>query len=273
MEVAMTAAVLGAIVGLILGLTGAGGGILAVPLLVFGLHLPMVQSAPVALIAVGLASAVGAALGLRDGIVRYRAATLIGAAGMAVAPVGVRLATIAPNGPLAIGFAGVLALVALRMFRASLRAAPAPDGGRTRPPPCALDASSGRLAWTLPCARALAGTGIVSGLLSGLLGVGGGFVIVPSLSRYTDLGSRSVAATSLAIIALVSVGGVGAAVVQQTIAWPIALPFSAGAAAALLLARRFAARTDAARLQQAFAITSGVAAGLMVCQGLGWIGR
>lgn len=60
-------AALGACVGLILGLTGAGGAIMAVPLLVFGLHLQVAQAAPIALLAVGLAAALGAALGLRAG--------------------------------------------------------------------------------------------------------------------------------------------------------------------------------------------------------------
>ena len=69
---------MGAAVGIVLALTGAGGGILAVPLLVFGLHLQMSQAAPVGLLAVGLAASVGALLGLREGVVRYRAALLIG---------------------------------------------------------------------------------------------------------------------------------------------------------------------------------------------------
>ncbi|MGK9867820.1 sulfite exporter TauE/SafE family protein, partial [Salmonella enterica subsp. enterica] len=60
---------LGAIIGAVLALTGAGGGILAVPLLVFGLGLSMVEAAPIGLLAVGLAAGVGAVLGLRKGVV------------------------------------------------------------------------------------------------------------------------------------------------------------------------------------------------------------
>ncbi|WP_043114894.1 sulfite exporter TauE/SafE family protein, partial [Pseudacidovorax intermedius] len=94
---------MGAAVGLVLALSGAGGGILAVPLLVFGLHLSMVQAAPVGLIAVGLASALGAVLALREGKVRYRAAVIIGVTGMAFAPLGVMLAHRLPNAPLMVG--------------------------------------------------------------------------------------------------------------------------------------------------------------------------
>ena len=77
---------MGGAVGVVLALPGAGGGILAVPLLVFGLHLQMAQAAPVGLLAVGLAASIGALLGLRERAVRYRAALMIGLTGMLFAP-------------------------------------------------------------------------------------------------------------------------------------------------------------------------------------------
>lgn len=264
---------LGAVVGLILALAGAGGGILAVPLLVFGLHLSIMQAAPVGLIAVGAASAFGAILGLREGLVRYRAAALIGITGMVLAPLGVRLAGLIPNQPLMVVFSIVLAWVAWRMFNQARRGkgAHAKLGHAQSRLPCVLDPREGRLIWTMPCAWALAGTGAVSGILSGLLGVGGGFVIVPSLSRYTNIPMRSVFATSLAVIALVSVGGVTAAAWQGAVAWAIALPFALGAIVALLAGRLIAARLAGAHLQQGFAVTSGAVAMLLLARGLGWI--
>lgn len=267
---------LGAVVGLILALTGAGGGILAVPLLVFGMHLTIQQAAPVGLIAVGAASAFGAVLGLREGLVRYRAAAVIGISGMVLAPLGVRLAHLIPNAPLMVAFAIVLGWVAWRMFNQARRGASARPEPAQAPPssvPCVVNPGEGRLVWTLPCAWALAGTGAVSGVLSGLLGVGGGFVIVPSLSRYTDLPMRSILATSLAVIALVSVGGVAAAAWQGVVAWAVALPFALGAVIAMLAGRRIAARLAGAHLQRAFAVTSGAVAVLLLARGLGWIGR
>jgi uncharacterized membrane protein YfcA len=104
-ETVSLAALLGAFIGLVMVLTGAGGGVLAIPLLVFGLHLPVQQAAPVGLVAVGLAAALGTGLGLSQGIVRYRAAGLIGLAGMCVAPVGVAAAQRLPNQPLLAAFA------------------------------------------------------------------------------------------------------------------------------------------------------------------------
>lgn len=272
MDSSVISGALGAVVGLILALTGAGGGILAVPMLVFGLHLSILQAAPVGLIAVGAASALGALLGLREGLVRYRAAALIGGTGMLLAPLGVRLAAWVPNAPLTVAFSLVLAWVAWRMWQRAHLSAAADGGAQTRAKPaqmpCVLNPDEGRLVWTLPCAWALAGTGVVSGLLSGLLGVGGGFIIVPALSRYTNVAMRGVLATSLAVIALVSVGGVGAAAVQGHVDWQIALPFAGGAVAAMLVGRRLAARVAGARLQQAFAVTSAAVAVLLLVRGV-----
>jgi uncharacterized membrane protein YfcA len=133
-----------------------------------------------------------------------------------------------------------------------------------------LNPDEGRLIWTLPCAWALAATGALAGLMSGLLGVGGGFIIVPSLSRYTNLPTRSIFATSLAVMALVSVGAVGAAAWQGGIAWAVALPFALGAVLALLAGRQLAARWAGVRLQQAFAMTCSFVSLLLLARGLGW---
>ncbi len=257
---------LGAVIGLVLALTGAGGGVLAIPLLVFGMHLPVQQAAPVGLLAVGMASAMGALLGLREGIVRYRAAALIGAAGMLVAPWGVFMAQRLPNRPLLGAFALVLGLTAWRMLRRPAVADSAPTAV-----PCHLSSADQRLSWTLPCARALAGTGLVSGILSGLLGVGGGFVIVPALTRYTDFSVRSIQATSLAVISLVSVSGVTAAALQGSLPWRVALPFASGAVVALLVGRQVAGMLDAKRLQQAFAWFTLVVAVLLLARAMGWV--
>ena len=266
----LLAGLLGTVVGLVLGLTGAGGGIIAVPLLVFGLNLPMNMAAPVGLIAVGIAAGLAAILGLREGIVRYRAALLIGGFGMLMAPFGVWLAQRIPNAPLLMGFSLVLLYTAWRMFRQSRQSPSELEACRGQP--CKIDPDVGRLLWTLPCARALAGTGMLSGLFSGLLGVGGGFVIVPALSRYTDLNARSVLATSLAVITLVAMGGISAAALQGTVTWPVALPFSAGAVSGLLIGRLISARVAGARLQQGFAVVCVIVALLLFARGIGWLG-
>ena len=239
---------LGAVIGLVLGLTGAGGGILSVPLLVFGLHMSVQQAAPIGLSAVFAASLLGAFLGWREGIVRYRAAALIGITGMLAAPLGFYLAQNIPNRPLTVAFSFVLLYSAWRSLNASSEGV-----ATSAQAPCVVSTVDQRLTWTRPCARVLAGTGVVAGMLSGLLGVGGGFVIVPALSRYTDLHIRSVQATSLAVMALVSFSGVASAATHGSLDWGVVLPFAGGAILALLLVRPVASRLPAKRLQQAFA--------------------
>lgn len=245
---------LGFTVGIILALTGAGGGILAVPLLVFGAGLSMAQAGPVGLLAVALAAALGAVMGLRNGTVRYKAALLIAGAGILCAPAGLWLAQRAPNRPLTMVFALVLLYVAARVYQ---RANGHGGAAATRKaPPCQLDLQRGKLNWTMPCARALAMSGVVAGGLSGLLGVGGGFVMVPALQRYTDLSTQSILSTSLAVIALVSCSGVAASAATGHLAWAIALPFSAGALAGMGAGRLVAARLAGPHLQKAFALVS-----------------
>ncbi|PVZ20606.1 MULTISPECIES: sulfite exporter TauE/SafE family protein [unclassified Pseudomonas] len=255
-------ALLGLIVGVVLALTGAGGGILAVPLLLFGLGIGVAEAGPVGLLAVGMAAAAGAGMGLRTGIVRYKAALLMAAAGVACSPLGLWLAHRLPDRPLTLLFALVLLYVAYRVWRRTLPAQPA---ACLKPPPCVLDARRGKLNWTGPCAWALALAGLLAGGLSGLLGVGGGFVMVPALQRYSNLNAQSVLATSLAVIALVSLAGVATSSLAGHVQWAIAVPFCAGALAGMLLGRQLAARLAGPYLQRGFALVCVlVAVGLFI---------
>ena len=121
MEIYLVPFLLGSLTGLTLALTGAGGAILAVPLLIFGLHLTVAEAAPIALLAVCLSAAMGAMIALINGKVRYRAAGLMAIIGACAAPAGIWLAQKLPNAPLTILFAIVLAYVAVDMFRQSMR--------------------------------------------------------------------------------------------------------------------------------------------------------
>lgn len=253
---------LGMIVGVILALTGAGGGILAVPLLLFGLGISVAEAGPVGLLAVGMAAAVGAGMGLRAGTVRYKAALLMAAAGIACSPMGLWLAHRLPDRPLTLLFALVLLYVAYRVWRRTL---PARPGACFKPPPCILDAQRGKLNWTGPCAWALALAGLVAGGLSGLLGVGGGFVMVPALQRYSNLSAQSVLATSLAVIALVSLVGVATSSLAGHVQWAIAGPFCAGALAGMVAGQQVAARLAGPCLQRGFSVVCAlVAVGLFI---------
>jgi uncharacterized membrane protein YfcA len=265
MSAAWLAPLLGTLVGLVLALTGAGGAILAVPLLLFGLHLRLADAAPVSLLSVALAASAGALLAWRARTLRYRAAGLMAACGIAAAPVGQAWARVLPEKPLTLLFAAVQVLAAARTLRQAARELRGEEAPRTRHVPCHLGAATGRLQWTPPCAACLALAGAGTGLLSGLLGVGGGFMLVPALMLLTDLGMKAVIATSMGVIALVSAGAAAHAAWQGQLAWPIALPFALGALAGLLVGRRLAERVRGPRLQQGFGVLSLlVAAGLVL---------
>lgn len=115
----LTGGVLGLIIGAVLGLTGAGGGIFAVPALVFGLGMDIRQAAPVALLAVGAAATLGALQGLRQGVVRYKAAMMLAAAGAVTAPLGVQFAHWLSPRWLNLIFVAIMLVVAYRMFMSS----------------------------------------------------------------------------------------------------------------------------------------------------------
>lgn len=217
---------LGTLVGIVMGLTGAGGGILAVPLLVFGLNLTILEAGPVAMVAVGISAALGALIGLNANIVRHRASMLIAFSGIMMAPLGVWIAYRLDTRLMSLIFAAILAWVAYKILyeiyqqdtELKLKGAP----------PCIRDGYSGRFIWTNSCAVVLSLSGAIAGTLSGLLGVGGGFVIVPALQSYTDLDMESIIATSLAVISVVSLTSVGASVYAGHLNFGIALPFAAG---------------------------------------------
>ena len=252
MEVVLISIALGIFVGVVLGLTGAGGAILSVPLLGFFLHLNVAEAAPIGLLAVSLSAGLGAYLGLRSKIMRYKAAMLIASAGLLFSPVGIWLAHQLPNWPLVLIFCLVLLLVARNMWKQAQRELAGLD--EELGPPCMLDQTIGKLTWTLPCARALAMSGALAGFFSGLLGVGGGFIIVPALRKFTDLPMKSIVATSLGVLTIVSFGGVLFSNLYGSMNWTLAAPFAGGSVVGLLIGRQAVKSISGPRVQQSFAI-------------------
>ena len=204
----------GILVGFSLGLTGGGGSIFAVPLLVYGLHLPVHEAVGVSLIVVGITALGGALVRLRHQEVEIKAALLFGAAGIAGAPVGAWLGGKLPGEVLLGGFALLMLLVAARMWRQATRKPADTKIVRARDefsnlaegPACRFNPAGG-LTLTSRCAFVLALSGAVTGCLSGLFGVGGGFLIVPALMLVASLPIHRAVATSLLIIALISAAG------------------------------------------------------------------
>lgn len=260
----LTTLALGIFVGLLMGLTGAGGGILSVPLLVFFLHLKVAEAAPIALTAIAISAGVGALLGLKSKLLRYKAAGFMAMIGLILSPVGLWLAQQIPNHPLLILFSCTLFFVSTRLYLEARKEILGIKPPPKKPPPCLINPEHGKLTWNLPCARALLFSGGLAGFLSGLLGVGGGFIIVPALKRYTNLPVQSIVATSLGVLAIISSGSALFSAASGNLALNIAIPFSLGALGGLLIGRSFGKKLSGPRLQQIFAIlTFGVAISLM----------
>ena len=112
----LTTLALGIFVGILMGLTGAGGGILSVPLLVFFLHLRVAEAAPIALTAIAISAGVGALLGLKSKLLRYKAAGFMAMIGLILSPVGLWLAQKIPNQPLLVLFSCTLFFVSTRLY-------------------------------------------------------------------------------------------------------------------------------------------------------------
>ncbi|MFI4981447.1 MAG: sulfite exporter TauE/SafE family protein [Nevskiales bacterium] len=259
----LISSLLGALVGLVLGLTGAGGGILAVPALVFGMGWTMQQAAPVALIAVAGGAALGAVEGFRKRLVRWRAALLMALAAFPCTFLGVRIAHHLPQQWLSSIFAAVMLLVAMRLLHGARHEADA--AAENAMALARIDRKTGRIHWTWPTAALIAAIGAVTGFMTGLLGVGGGFVIVPLLRRYSGVSMHGVVATSLMVIAVVSSGGVaiallhGAALPVPATAW-----FAAATAMGMLLGRQLVKKLSARQVQYGFAaVLALVACGLL----------
>lgn len=256
---------LGLVIGVAMGVTGAGGGVLTVPALVLLLELPMQQAAAVALVSMVLAGGVGSVEGLRAGLVRYRAALLMALASLPCSTLGIQLAQALPQTWLMRGFSLVMLLSALRSLLARPGTTPdsEPLGGLRALGPIHPD--SGRFIWSARSASLLAAIGALAGFMAGLLGVGGGFVIVPMLRRFTQLGIHAAVATALAIITLISLGGASGMLLHGMSPPPgLTALFAGGAVLGVLLGRRLARKMSPRQVQRAFA--------LLLLGVAGWLG-
>jgi uncharacterized membrane protein YfcA len=195
----------GGIVGLSLGLTGGGGSIFAVPLLVYGLGLDFRAAVALSLAVVGLTSAYGAALQARRGHVLWRAGAVLGAGGILAAPLGAWIGAQMPQRMSLVLFAALMVFIGVRMLRARGEPAEAPRSWMR----CQRRAD-GHPHFSVACAGKLLAAGALSGILSGIFGVGGGFLLVPALILVACLDIERALSTSLVGISLIAASGFAA---------------------------------------------------------------
>lgn len=197
---------LGFLIGLSLGLLGGGGSILTVPIFVYVLGFAPKQSIAMSLLIVGATSLVGAVGHWREGHVNVRAAALFGAVAMVGAFLGTRLAVRLTGGEQLAIFATVMLIAA--WFMASWR-----GGDEQRPGGRGDPVSTKSMAPAVTVAE-----GLAVGLLTGLVGVGGGFFIVPALV-WAGLPLGDAVGTSLVTIVMNCAVGFYGYIGQAEIAW------------------------------------------------------
>lgn len=245
----------GTLVGFSLGLTGGGGAIFAVPLLVYGLGVPAREAVGVSLLTVGSTSLVGFLQRARRGLVEFPTGLLFAIAGMIGAPVGSWLADQIPEIVLLGLFALLMLVIAARMWhKAGDQAARLPIIMDDRAGPTCQRDPEGKLRLTSQCALLLGFVGLGAGLLSGLFGVGGGFIIVPALVMFSGMGVQRAIGTSLLVITLISVSGTtNHLLIGKDLSFATAGMFTAGSIAGLFAGSMLAQRLAGPILQKNFA--------------------
>lgn len=264
------AVLFGGVVGLALGLTGGGGGIFAVPLLVYGLAVAPREAVGISLAAVGGTAFFGAVPRLVRGDVELRTGLLFAIAGMLGAPVGSYLAKLVPENVLLLMFAVLMLGVAQRMWSkagnpklvsglCTTETAPGVDRSA-----CQRD-SDGALRLTSRCARLLVLVGLMTGVLAGMFGVGGGFVIVPALVIFSGMAIHRAVGTSLLVIVLVSISGVASHIASgNELSWALTLQFMLGGFIGMWLGSLTAKRLAGPTLQKIFSIAVVLVAAFMI---------
>ncbi|KWX57200.1 sulfite exporter TauE/SafE family protein [Mycobacterium sp. NAZ190054] len=236
----VVALAVGAVIGVLLGLLGGGGSIMAVPALVYVLGLDIQHAIPMSLIVVGTASAVGVLPKIRAGQVQWRLAAVFALAGIPATFIGTAIGGHLPQPVLMIGFAAVMVMAAIRMLQ---------DNAGTG---TACRVGDGGINWRR-CAPRSIPAGFLVGLLTGLFGVGGGFLIIPALVLMLGVEMPIAVGTSLVIIVANSVAGVLSHLSGADIDWAIATAFVGTAIAGSLIAGHFGTGLDTRRLRHWFA--------------------
>jgi uncharacterized membrane protein YfcA len=225
------ALVLAALIGLSLGLLGSGGSIITLPVLVYIAHVPPHQAVGMSLVIVGGTSVLGTLLNLRQGAFDWRAAAFFSVSGMAGAFFGAKLTHLVSAPVLMFLFGALMLVVGLRMLRKG--------GSKTGSQKCRP-------------VRCLA-IGVAVGVLTGFLGVGGGFLILPALVLFAGLEMKPAIGTSLAIIAINCLGGFAGQLRYMNFDWRLTLDFLLVAMVGMVSGAALAKKLSGTTLRRGFA--------------------
>jgi uncharacterized protein len=223
--------VLAALIGLSLGLLGSGGSIITLPVLVYVAGIPAHPAVGMSLVIVGGTSTFGALLNLRQGAFDLRAGTFFALSGMAGAFGGAKFTHLVSAPVLLLLFGVLMLAMGTRMLQ---------SGEST---------TQSQFCKPLRCLA----TGLAVGALTGFLGVGGGFLILPALVLFAGLEMKPAIGTSLAVIAVNCFGGLIGQLHYIDFNWPLTLLFLAAAVVGMFAGTALAKWLSAAVLRTGFA--------------------
>lgn len=226
-------------IGVSLGLLGGGGSILTVPLLSYVAGLDAKEAIAASLFVVGTTSAVSVIAHARQGNVRWRTGLIFGAAGMAGAFGGGLLGGIIPGTILMIAFALMMLATAGAMLR-----------GRRKQAAAGEPSAHSR---ELPVVRIVV-DGLIVGFVTGLVGAGGGFLVVPALALLAGLPMAAAVGTSLLVIALKSFAGLAGYLTSVSLDWGLVLGVTAAAIIGSVIGATLSSKVPEAALRKGFGV-------------------
>lgn len=247
------AAMLAILMGLTLGLLGGGGSILTVPILVYILEVPDKTAIAMSLLVVGTTSLVAMSSHARQGNVVWRTGLIFGLFGMLGAFLGGKIAAFIPGPVLLTLFALLMLVTGAAMLR------PRKDAGPETPE----DDNK-----QLPVIK-VALEGIVVGAVTGLVGAGGGFLVVPALALMGGLSMKRAIGTSLLVIAMKSFAGFASFASFVTLDWTLFGVFTGASVLGTIGGTILAKKIDASKLRTGFAVFVFVMAAGMISKQLG----
>lgn len=236
MSITFTVVVLlSTIVGLSLGLLGGGGSILTVPLLTYVAGMEPKEAIAASLFVVGTTSVLSTFAHARRGNVQWRTGLIFGGASMVGAFLGGLLGGFIPGVVLMIAFAVMMIATAAAMLRGRKKQ----GGGVSQKP--------------LPLAKVLI-EGLVVGLVTGLVGAGGGFLVVPALVLLGGLSMPVAVGTSLLVISMKSFAGLAGYLTSVSLDWPVVLSVTAAALVGAMVGARLTSVVPEQTLRKGFGV-------------------